>query len=334
MNWRKKLRLLIIFIILGFMIAPAFADETTIELNQETPYVDVPVSTEQETIITIETTTGTPQTNSGFIDSWIELWQDTTRLAFNDDGAHSGTNVLASFLEVTIQAGTYFIRATSYANICCQATPTGNYLLTWNGVTTITSPSPTPSITPTEEPTATPAPSPTETQTVEPTPTPTEIITPSPEPTLQPPVEPATPVQETQQPIVVPSIPVTQSATPEPEPTNLLEPMQQEQLQTESTPEPPITEIETIIEPIQQQIDQKYIEQNTIELQIPTALENIPGLLEVFQAAETIMNVGSDMTYEQREESQTVVVAAVVLTQISQMASITTGAIRRERFKK
>ena len=71
---------------------------------------------------------------------------------------------------MSIQAGIYFIRATSYANICCQIKPTGNYLLTWNGVTTITTPSPTPIITPTQEPTVTPEPTPTETQTIEPTP--------------------------------------------------------------------------------------------------------------------------------------------------------------------
>jgi len=34
------------------------------------------------------------------------------------------------------------------------------------------------------------------------------------------------------------------------------------------------------------------------------------------------MNVGSDMTQEQREESQSVVVGAIIITQIASMASI------------
>jgi hypothetical protein len=53
-----------------------------------------------------------------------------------------------------------------------------------------------------------------------------------------------------------------------------------------------------------------------------TALENIPGAAQVAAVAEAILNVGSDMTEEQREEAQSVIVAAVVLTQISQMASV------------
>lgn len=308
--------------ILGFMIAPAFADETTINLDQQIPYVDIPVETTQESTITIETTTGTPQINPGFIDSWVELWQGEIKLGFNDDGAHSNINYLASFLQVPIQAGIYFIRATSYAYACCNMTPTGNYLLTWNGVTTIPSPTPSPSPTQTEEPTPTPEPTPTETQTTEPSPSPTEIITPSPEPTSPQPIETAEPQPEPQPVNVTPSIleiPIIQS---EQEPTNLLESQQIEQLEEEPI-QSPIIEVPTIIEPTEEELQQQYIEQNTIQLEIPTALENIPGLLEVFQATEAIMNVGSDMTYEQREESQTVVVAAVVLTQISQMASIT-----------
>jgi uncharacterized membrane protein len=62
--------------------------------------------------------------------------------------------------------------------------------------------------------------------------------------------------------------------------------------------------------------------ENTIELQVPTALESIPGIAQVFAATEAILNVGSDMTEEEREESQSVVVAAIVLTQIAQMVNV------------
>ena len=151
MNGRAKLRLFLVFILIGFIIAPAFADEQTIELSPEVPYVDVVVEATEPTQITIQTTTGTPQTNPGFIDSWIELWHSTTKLRADDDGAHSGTNVLASIITAPIETGFYFIRATSFAYMCCNQQPYGSYLLTWNGVTTI--PTATPIATPSPEPT-------------------------------------------------------------------------------------------------------------------------------------------------------------------------------------
>jgi hypothetical protein len=271
LNKRAKLRLLLVFIFIGFIIAPAFADDQTIKLSPEVPYVDVTVEATAPTQITIETITGTPQTNSGFIDSWIELWQGVNKLFANDDGAHSATNVLASYISAPIEAGTYFIRATSYALMCCNQTPTGNYLLTWNGVTTIPTIIPTPTLIPTEtiieEPTLTPTIEPT--QTIEPTPTQEPIVD--------------------NEPILVEE---TQSAIPEPT------------LIIEAIPEPEIT-----------------------------ALENIPGAEQIFAATEAILNVGSDMTQEQREESQAVVVATIVVSQIASMASVT-ASTQNKRFKK
>jgi hypothetical protein len=43
----------------------------------------------------------------------------------------------------------------------------------------------------------------------------------------------------------------------------------------------------------------------------------LPGAAEVIAAAEAIMNVGNDMTLEQREESQAVVIGAVLVGQIA-----------------
>jgi hypothetical protein len=43
----------------------------------------------------------------------------------------------------------------------------------------------------------------------------------------------------------------------------------------------------------------------------------IPGIEELAKAAEAIMNIGSDMTPEQREESQAVVISAVLVSQIA-----------------
>ena len=310
----------LVFILIGFIIAPAFADEQTIQLSPEVPYVDVVVEATEPTQITIQTTTGTPQTNPGFIDSWIELWQGTAKLRADDDGAHSATNVLASIITAPIDAGFYFIRATSFTWMASNYTqaPTGSYLLSWNGVTTVPiTPTPTPEPTPTETATQTPSPEPSPTE-VSPTPTPSQ------EPTPLPTQETTTDNSNDAEifveviPTTLPTLEPTQIATPEPEII--------EQTVEPETIETPIVEpelsVEELQEQIQQQIDEQYIAENTIELELPTALESIPGIAEVFAATEAILNVGSDMTEEEREESQAVVVAGIVLTQISQMVSV------------
>jgi hypothetical protein len=320
LNKRAKLRLFLVFILIGFIVAPAFADEQTIQLSPEVPYVDVVVEATEPTQITIQTTTGTPQTNLGFIDSWIELWQGTTKLRADDDGAHSGTNVLASIITSPIDAGFYFIRATSFAWMASNytQTPTGSYLLSWNGVTTVPiTPTPTPEPTPTETASQTPSPEPSPIE-ISPTPTPSQ------EPTPLPTQEPVTDNSNAEEifveviPETLPMLEPTQIATPEPEIV--------EQITEPDTIETPIVEpelsVEELQEQIQEQVDEQYIAENTIELEIPTALESIPGIAEVFAATEAILNVGSDMTEREREESQSVVVAAIVLTQISQMVSV------------
>jgi hypothetical protein len=57
----------------------------------------------------------------------------------------------------------------------------------------------------------------------------------------------------------------------------------------------------------------------TIEL--PEALQLV-GVIQLAAAAEAIMNVGADMTEEEREESQIIAVAAIIVSQIA-------GSIRR-----
>jgi hypothetical protein len=54
-----------------------------------------------------------------------------------------------------------------------------------------------------------------------------------------------------------------------------------------------------------------------VTLEVPTQLMAIPGIEELAKAAEAIMNIGSDMTPEQREESQSVVIGAVLVGQIA-----------------
>jgi hypothetical protein len=325
LNKRAKLRLFLVFILIGFIVAPAFADEQTIELSPEVPYVDVVVEATEPTQITIQTTNGTPQTNPSFIDSWVELWQGATKLFANDDGAHSGTNVLASFISAPIEAGTYFIRATSFGWMASNQTqtPTGSYLLTWHGVTTLQpTPTPTPEASPTETTTQTPSPEPTLTPTTEPTPTETPL----------PPIE--QPVQNEEN--TTQDLPIVIV-----EPEEIIPDLPEEEIVRtliEPTIEEPFVELPVIEElTAEELIEQEqalYVEENTIELQLPTALAEIPGVEQIFAAAEAVMNVGSDMTQEQREESQAVVVSAIILTQIASMTSISVSQSSSRKFNK
>ena len=303
------------------MSSSAFADDVLIELSPEQPYVDLPITVETPSTVTVTTTTGDPRA-IGFIDSWVEIWQDTLKLGANDDGAHSATNYLASLLSLPLDAGTYFIKATSFAWAVSNGsqTPTGNYMLTWSGAVLA---SPTPTVTPSETPTPEPTPSPTETEPQTPTPTPTPELTPEPIP------EPVIDNSDnesisTQEPVVVvpvPSLPpIVEPELEIVEPVTELEPLETPIIEPELS-------VEELEEQMQEQIIQEYIAENTLELDIPTALAEIPGIAEVFAATEAILNVGSDMTPEQREESQGVVIAAVLVQQIAQISAV--GAMSR-----
>ena len=159
-------------------------------------------------------------------------------------------------------------------------------------------PEPVPSIEPSLDPEPTPIPEPTQ----EPTPevTPTETATPAAEPTPEVTQAP----EPTPEPIATPEI----SDTPEPEPTP-------EPIVSEIAPEPviepsPIASNLVLPEPVQESVQ-------VVALEVPSALQNIIGIAEIFAAAEAFMNIGSDMTDEQREESQSVVVAAVLVGQLA-----------------
>jgi hypothetical protein len=156
-------------------------------------------------------------------------------------------------------------------------------------------PEPTPIVEPTQEPTPDVTPTETATPTAEPIP----VTTQTPEPTLEATVSPL--------PIV----------TPEPESTPTPEPIVSE-IAPEPVIEPSPTASDLVpnLEPTPMPEVTQESEQIVI-LEIPSALENIIGVAQVFAAAEAFMNVGSDMTDEQREESQSVVVAAVLVGQLA-----------------
>jgi hypothetical protein len=156
-------------------------------------------------------------------------------------------------------------------------------------------PSPTPepiqSVEPTLNPEPTPTPEPTQIASPEPTPTDTPLPTPepiieatqAPEPTPIPVAVPEPTVA-----VVVPEITPVPSVEPSPIASNL------------------VPNSERTIDPEQ-----------VVVLEVPSALANIFGVAEIFAAAEAFMNIGSDMTQEEREESQSVVVAAVIVTQLA-----------------
>jgi hypothetical protein len=265
----------------------------------------------------ISTVTGTPN-DVGFIDTWIELWQDTVRLAYNDDGAHSATNVLASIITVPLQVGEYFIRATSYAYICCNSYPTGSYLLSTNLI--VTTPSPTPTITE-----VIPEISPS--QTSSPTPSPSETLTeqPSPEPSptpLETQSQPESLPDQDNSPVVQPS-PESLPSVPVEEPQVSVAPVEPNvlELPVEDLTSSDLSLVDEVVQ------DQEYVVQDDslslpesvqqIFESISSALESIPGGEQVLAAAQFVNNLGSEFTPEEREQVQQVVLGAIIVTQLA-----------------
>ena len=211
----RRFVLTVITAVLTTLVAtPSFSDDVTINLDSNTPYVDIPVTITEPVDATISTITGTPQTNPGFIDSWIEVWQGLNKLRADDDSNYSPTNILASIINMPLTAGEYFIRATSFAYMCCNAYPTGTYLLSTNLTVAIPEPSPSPTVTE-----VTPEPSPSPTETVTPSPTPTQTSSsPTPEPTPEPSFPSPSP-SDTPQPSASPEVPIVPGPEPdEPDP--------------------------------------------------------------------------------------------------------------------
>jgi hypothetical protein len=151
--------------------------------------------------------------------------------------------------------------------------------------------SPEPEVTPTLEPTPTPTPEATLEPIVEPSPTVQTPGTPSPEPTPEP---------QTQAPVVAPVLEPTPTPTATPE------------IAETPTPEPTPEATPLAVPIVNPQVQ-------TIE--IPEALQ-IVGVIQLAAAAEAVMNVGSDMSDEEREEAQIVAIAAIIVSQIA-------GSIRR-----
>jgi hypothetical protein len=300
---------------------PSYSDDLTINLDSTTPYVDVPFTVTEPVDANISTVTGTPN-DVGFIDSWIELWQDATRIAFNDDGAHSGQNVLASLITIPLTVGEYFIRATSFGWIASGATqfPTGSYLLSTN--LTVNMPSPSPTVT---EPTPEPSPSPTESLTPTPSPSETSTLQPSPEPS-------PTPSETQSQPESLPGPDSSPVVQPSPE---ILPSVPVEEPQVSVVPvEPdvlvlPVEDLTSndlsLVDEVPQDLEY-FVQDDSLSLpesvqqifeSISSALESIPGGEQVLAAIQSVNNLGSEYTPEERQQVQQVVLGAIIVTQLA-----------------
>ena len=162
------------------------------------------------------------------------------------------------------------------------------------------SPSPEPSPTPTPEVTPSPEPTPVE---VEPTPEPT--IEPSPEPTPEPTVEPEPVVEPAPEPMPQPVV----EPTPEPQPTVISPVSPVEPIEPEISPSPTPSPENTPTPVIEPEAEQSLIENIA---QLPQlALEQVAKLVE------NLRSIGSDMSPEVREQSQQVIVASVIVTQVA-----------------
>ena len=160
---------------------------------------------------------------------------------------------------------------------------------------------------------------------LEPTP---EVVEPEPVESIEP--EPVPSVVESLNP--EPTEP-TQTESPEPTVTETIEPVIEPTVEPEPAPTPKVSQIAPVpvVEPtptpsesVQELVqvepvapDLEPVNDQVVTLEVPSALASVPGIVALFEAAEAFMNIGSDMTDEQREESQSVVVAAVIVGQIA-----------------
>ena len=218
-------------------------------------------------------------------------------------------------------------------------------------------------ITPMASPT--PIPVPTITQTPTPTPTPSEEITPSPSPsqTIEPTPEPSNTPTEIPTPTPTPS--PTLEISPEPTPIDTQQPEPVQTQEPESiitpTPEPSIEneeeiDLEEVFAPIFEEptpepiIVVEEVEENILENEDENVglLESTEIVLAVFgnavaqtfeiaseiagevfaiadESVGAFLNIGDDMSPEVREEAQSVVVSAIIITQIASSVSIGTA---------
>jgi hypothetical protein len=307
-----------------------------------------------------------------WVDSWIWLYRgvaDSTTvnpIRGDDDSNHSQNNWLASAISGTLNADTYTIRATSYNYVVAGQTPIGTYTLSSNLIPPIvdtstvvvdtstvvvdTNTSTVDGTTATVDTSTAVVPTPTpEPPVVVPEPPAMVYIPPivEPEPPVmveEPPIEPIEPPVEAEEP------PIEAEEPPDVEeeaPVPVEEPPIEEELPTEEEELPAEEEPELV------QVDE--VELETLAPETPVELSNgvvvtaetaiaiqllqDPAALlqEIFTnpvaALAALGSVGADMTEEVREESEKVIIAAVIAGNIATQAAATAGAVAAYRRK-
>jgi len=327
----RLLSVITIFILTTLIAQPSYSDDVTINLDSTTPYVDIPVTITEPVDAVISTTNGTPQTNPAFIDSWIEVWQGLNKLRADDDSNYSPTNVLASIIRMPLNVGDYFIRATSFAYMCCNAYPTGTYLLSTNLTVATPSPSPTQiSSSPTPEPTPEPSfPSPLPSDTPLPSESPEVPVVPVPEPDvpdLEPFVELIVPSE-----LPLPDVQDTLEEVVDSSFNDFPSSLENDLPSIEDVPQE-ISSIDEILDLLSflPELSLENLQETLQEISetITAAFESVPGGEQVLAAAEFVgeqftaaaefaTNLGTEFTPEERREAQQVVLGAVIVTQLS-----------------
>jgi hypothetical protein len=201
-------------------------------------------------------------------------------------------------------------------------------------------PTPSPTPLPSDEPT--PEPSPVQ---PEPTPTPSEPVVPTPTP------EPVVPTPE---PETTNTAPLPEPLpTPIPEPEVIIVPEPEPELEPEPTPEP-TPEPEEVLEPPSEAVEpmpevEETPEEETVTLEngviltqeqaIAIALLQDPAALlqELFTDPGAVLvalgQVGADMSPEAREESEKIVLSAVIASGIATQAAVSAAATAAYRRK-
>ena len=187
-----------------------------------------------------------------------------------------------------------------------------------------------------------PTPTPTEEPTVEPTPAPTVDPTPTPSPTEEPaptPTQSQEPTPEPTEDVVQPLPEPEPSATPEvqPEPELSVEeaiaeiailseilPDKLTDAQAEELKNAAITVLDTAVQgsaEYNQALEALAVVAQADDPELPEELAAIPGAAAVLDALNALGNIGADMSPKQREESEKIVVSAIVVGQVAQMAT-------------
>jgi hypothetical protein len=286
-----------------------------------------------------------------WVDSWLWLYRgvaDSTTanpIRGDDDSNHTQNNWLASAISGTLNADTYTIRATSYDYVVAGQRPIGTYTLSSNLIpplvdtstvttdtstvvtdtntatvdgTTATVDTSTPVAPPAAPEPPAPAPEPPAIIFIPPVvePEPPAVVEEPPAEAEEPPIEPEEPPVEAEEPPELAEEPPAEAEEP---PVPVEEPPAEEKEPPAEMVQADEIDLETLAPETPVQLDNGVVLEagTVVALQL---LENPAELIaaifdnpaEVFTA---ISNIGADMSEEEREESEKVIIASVIASQ-------------------